>query len=202
MIHRINDPYRGSGFQDRQIAPRALYLKPNGDYVSHQPMSKSLFHAIDLSAQGLSVQRTRMNTVSENIANVDTTKTEEGGPYRRKIVQVASGNHDDKFVDVLQKNQLKMVHTKDGHYPDEPFKAKAEDPKFGVHVCDIVPDPSAFRLVYDPAHPDANHEGYVEMPNINPVQEMIDLISASRSYEANVTSLNNSKEMIKNALRI
>jgi flagellar basal-body rod protein FlgC len=96
-----------------------------------------------------------------------------------------------------------MNETNPNHRPETPFRYLGENPPvYGVHVVDIVKDPSAFRLIYDPAHPDANADGYVEMPNVNTVQEMIDMISASRSYEANVTALNSSKEMIRNALKI
>lgn len=169
---------------------------------------KSLFHSMNISAQGLSVQRTRMNVVSENIANVDTTRTDAGTPYRRKIVQIEHGKHEygeprfPNFKEVLQKNRLEMEGTSGKHYPAQPFKKLTDESKYGVHVAEIIEDPSAFRMVYDPAHPDANGEGYVAMPNINPVQEMIDLITASRGYEANVTALNSSKDMIRNALKI
>ena len=163
---------------------------------------KSLFHAMNISAQGLSVQRTRMNVIAENLANVDTTKTEDGGPYRRKLVQLEQGVKGERFVDVFQKNQIDMKETNKAHKPSVPFRKIAEEPKYGVHVSDIVKDPSAFKQIYDPYHPDANEDGYVSMPNINTVQEMIDMITASRSYEANVTALNNSKDMIRNALKI
>jgi len=95
-----------------------------------------------------------------------------------------------------------MTESSSAHYPAKPFRKIAESPKYGVHVSDITKDPSAFKQVYDPAHPDANAEGYVAMPNVNTVQEMIDMITASRSYEANVTALNSSKEMIRSALKI
>ncbi len=169
---------------------------------------KSLFHSMNISAQGLSVQRTRMNVVSENLANVDTTKTKDGGPYRRKIVQIGNGKLEPgeiklpQFKEILQENKIKMDKTRDGHYPDQPFKKLSDETAYGVHVSNIIEDPSALRMVYDPVHPDANAEGYVAMPNINPVQEMIDLITASRSYEANVTALNSAKDMIRNALKI
>jgi len=165
---------------------------------------RSLFQSIDISAQGLSVQRTRMNVVSENIANVDTTRTENGDPYRRKLVQVSQSTVEhEKFSDYFQKNKIELTETKDVHLPAVPFKHTEEvKPQCGVHVSGIIEDQSEFKLIYDPAHPDANSEGYVRMPNINYVQEMIELMTASRSYEANITALNSSKEMIRAALRI
>jgi len=163
---------------------------------------KTLFASMDISAQGLSVQRTRMNTISENLANVDTTRTPEGGPYRRKIVQIEQGDQGDKFIDILIKNRLELTNTDTNHKPAVPFKDGGEIPRYGVSIHDIIRDPSAPKLVFDPAHPDADADGYVQMPNINMVQEMIDMITASRSYEANITSLNSAKEMIRNALKI
>jgi len=163
---------------------------------------KTLFSSMDISAQGLSVQRTRMNTISENLANVDTTRTPEGGAYRRKIVQIAQGDQGEKFIEVFQKNRLELVNTDANHKPAVPFKDHEEIPRYGVSIQDIVRDPSELKLVFDPAHPDADPDGYVQMPNVNMVQEMIDMITASRSYEANITSLTNAKDMIKNALKI
>ncbi|MDD4156944.1 MAG: flagellar basal body rod protein FlgC [Candidatus Cloacimonetes bacterium] len=169
---------------------------------------KSLFHSMNISAQGLSVQRTRMNVVSENLANVDTTKTADGGPYRRKIVHIENGKYEEgdlklpQFKEVLQKNRLEMEGTADNHYPAQPFKKLTDESAYGVHVANISEDPAALKMIYDPNHPEANEEGYVAKPNINPVQEMIDLITASRSYEANVTALNSAKDMIRNALKI
>ena len=165
-------------------------------------VTRSLFASMNISAQGLSVQRTRMNAVSENLANVDTTRTEDGGPYRRKIVQIERGRQGEQFADIFENPRIDMSESTNAHFPAQPFKSIVDHPKYGVHVSDIVEDPSPFRMVYDPAHPDANSEGYVAMPNINPVQEMIDLITASRSYEANVTALNTAKDMIRNALKI
>ena len=173
------------------------------EHLKNGMNKKSLFSAIDISAQGLSVQRTRMNIISENLANVETTKTTDGGPYRRKIVQISSTIPPDGLQDVYKDPKLHMKGTNQIHRPEEPFRYLSErQPEYGVQVQSIIRDPSAFKLVYDPAHPDANIDGYVEMPNVNTVQEMIDLISASRSYEANVTALNSSKEMIRNALKI
>jgi len=164
---------------------------------------KSLFHSMDISAQGLSVQRTKMNTISENLANVDTTRTEDGSPYRRKLVTIATGNNDEAFKDILIKHRLDLTQTNEHHRPEKPYHTTEPiEFHYGVKVDDIVQDPSEFKLVYDPAHPDANEDGYVQMPNINTVQEMIDLITASRSYEANITALNSAKEMVRNALKI
>lgn len=164
---------------------------------------KNLFSTMNISAEGLSVNRTKMNIIAENIANAETTRTETGEAYRRKIVQVHSGSADRKsFSEHMKDNNLDLTRTEKVHMPDDPFTYPYVDQKTGVHVSGIVKDPSAFRTVYDPTHPDANEQGYLNLPNINIVQEMVDMITASRSYEANVTTLNSSKDMIRNALKI
>jgi flagellar basal-body rod protein FlgC len=140
----------------------------------------SYLDIFDISASGLTAQRLRMDVISNNIANATTTRTAENEPYRRErvVFQVR-----ETFDDVLSKT-LKKGNAK------------------GVKVIAIEKDPSPFKLVYDPNHPDANPEGYVRMPNVNIVTEMVDMISATRSYEANITAINNSKSMILKALEI
>ncbi|MCD4651973.1 MAG: flagellar basal body rod protein FlgC [Candidatus Cloacimonetes bacterium] len=165
-------------------------------------MLKSLFSAIDVSASGLSVQRTRMNLISENIANAETTRTEDGGPYRRKLAIVKSGVPGEKFSEILKETRIQMYQTDDNHVPEKPFSEIERCSLYGVHVAEIGEDPSPFRMIYDPHHPDANEEGYVAMPNINIVQEMTDMISATRSYEANVTAISSSKAMLRASLKI
>ncbi|HOD53676.1 MAG TPA: flagellar basal body rod protein FlgC [Candidatus Cloacimonadota bacterium] len=165
-------------------------------------ITKSLFSTMGISAQGLSVQRTKMNTIAENIANAETTKTENGEAYRRKIVQIEAGDKERKFSDYFKPNRIDMTETNSVHMTDKKFNYIDEKPRIGVHIAEIAKDPSAFKMIYDPAHPDANEKGYVAMPNVNIVQEMVEMISASRSYEANVTALNSSKDMIRNALKI
>ena len=175
---------------------RNTLMPPNAE------INRSIFRAMDNSAMGLAVQRTRMNVISENLANVDTTRTPEGGPFRRKLVQIEQGRPGEKFADVFQKPRIEMKEPNDKHIEAKPFRHIVSPAPWGVHVAEITRDPSAFRMVFDPHHPDANEEGFVAMPNINPVQEMIDLITASRAFEANVTAINASKDMVRNALRI
>ncbi len=165
-------------------------------------MINSLFNAIDISASGLNVQRTKMNIISENIANAETTRAEDGNPYRRKIVLSEAGIPGKKFSEIYHENKLKMERTKNPHMPDEPFKDPTQKKLTGVHVADIVEDMSPFKMVYDPSHPDADKAGYVSMPNINVVQEMTSLITTSRAFEANITAINSSKEMIRKALKL
>ena len=142
------------------------------------------FSALDISASGLTAQRLRMDTISQNIANVNTTRTAEGGPYKRKTVLFeeikGQGSFEVAFGDALSRAQK-------GN---------------GVRVRKIVEDDSPGILSYDPSHPDADEDGYVRMPNVNIVEEMVNMISATRSYEANVTAMNNFKTMVAKTLEI
>jgi flagellar basal-body rod protein FlgC len=140
-----------------------------------------MFDAINAAASGLSAERLRMDVISNNIANVNTTRTAEGGAYRRKIVVFEPRSGQTSFAQVL---------------------AQQMDNGQGVKVVGITTDNSPMRKNYDPNHPDADQEGYVEMPNINIVSEMVDMITATRAYEANVTTVNAAKSMALKALEI
>jgi flagellar basal-body rod protein FlgC len=131
--------------------------------------------SFDISASGIYAQRVRMDVIAENIANAESTRTAQGGPYRRQRITFAAA-YDSA---VRSGNGVK-----------------------GVEVEGIVEDPTDFRTVYDPGHPDADANGYVRMPNVNVVEEMVDMISATRAYEANVTALNAAKSMIASAIDI
>lgn len=135
-----------------------------------------LFDAIDVSASGLSAERLRMDVTAENLANAQTTRAADGGPYRRKSV-------------VLQQQGA-------NGFGAELARAR------GVEVAAIVEDGGPDRMVYDPGHPDAGADGYVRMPNVNPVTEMVELITSSRAYEANVTAMQAAKQMFTKTLDI
>lgn len=141
-----------------------------------------LVSSMQISASGLTAHRVRMNIISMNLANVNTTRTEEGGPYRRKITI----NQAVPFKDTLIRAQHSPV-------------AEAER---GVKVTQIVNSSEPFRQVYDPSHPDANEAGYVLYPNVNVITEMVNMMTALRSYEANVTAINAAKDMALKALEI
>ncbi len=164
-------------------------------------MVQSLFTSMDISASGLYSQRTKINTISENIANAETTKTEDGMPYRRKITQLKAGI-ENRFEQLFVQNRLKMEKTGAKHFPDKPFRPIPDKIPIGVSVAKIMEDDSPFKMIFDPAHPDANEEGYVSMPNVDIVREMTELIASTRAFEANVTAINSSKEMIKKSLKI
>ncbi|WP_418790251.1 flagellar basal body rod protein FlgC [Phosphitispora sp. TUW77] len=144
----------------------------------------NLFNAFDISASGMTAQRMRMDLISENIANINTTRTEAGGTYRRKVAVFEARKPDNDFARILGKT---IEQQKIGR---------------GVRVVEINEDQSPFKMVYDPNHPDANEQGYVSMPNVNIVTEMVNMISATRSYEANVTAIQASKDIALRALEI
>lgn len=142
----------------------------------------SIFKSFNISASALTAQRLRMDIISNNIANINTTRTAEGGPYQRQMPVFAE--QKPKFVLPTESNDIR---TRVGA---------------GVQVVGIKKETAPPKLVYNPNHPDANKDGYVAMPNINLVSEMVDMIEASRAYEANVTALNTSKSMALKALEI
>lgn len=138
------------------------------------------FRSLRISASGLSAERLRMDTISSNIANVNTTRTENGGPYKRKVA-------------VFQENLQREMDSATG---------KVETELNGVKAVGIEEDKSPTKLVYDPTNPDANPDGYVEMPNVNILNEMADLMTSSRAYEANTTAISTEKNMFYKALEI
>ncbi len=140
----------------------------------------------DISASGMSAQRVRMDIAAENIANIDTTRTANGGAYRRKNVVLESyGNRT--FDQVLRDATMNRGFTSQ---------------KAGVRVSEIIEDDREFKKIYNPEHPDADEQGYVNMPNVDLLKETVDSMSATRSYEANVTALNAMKLMAQKALEI
>ena len=149
----------------------------------------AFFSAINVSATGLTAQRLRMDVISENIANVNTTRTQQGGPFRRKTVL---------FEEIQETPFSAMMRDTLGN--DNGVRNASAG--MGVRVTDIVRDQTQGPMIHDPSHPDANAEGYVEMPNVNIVEEMVNMISASRSYEANITAVNTAKSLMSRTLEI
>ena len=163
------------------------------------PVDK-LFGALNISASGLSAQRKKLDAISSNLANANTTRTDEGGPYRRKIT-VMKAQKTEGFQIVLNRSARKLAVTRPGHISTAPALSTAREEEVGVKA-EMTVDNSDFRRVYDPNHPDADADGYVRMPNVNIVTEMVDMITASRSYEANLSAINTAKKMARAALDI
>ena len=137
--------------------------------------------SLNITGSALTAERFRTDIILKNLANQNTTRTAEGGPYRRKQV-------------VLRENQL--------DFKSELGKAMTKADRGGVYVEEVVESQNPLVPVYDPDHPDANEDGYVMMPNVNSAEEMVDLMAATRAYEANVTALNIAKSMALKALEI
>jgi len=160
----------------------------------------NFLNSFDISGYGLSAQRVRVNTISSNIANAQTTRTDEGGPYRRKQVVFKAIDFNDYYNKALGES------SKSAKYEDplnEGDLGKIVNPAIMSVVVDkISRDDSEPKLKYDPAHPDANTNGYVAYPNINPVIEMADLVEATRSYQANVSAFQSAKEMANSAISL
>lgn len=154
----------------------------------------NLFAAFEISGSGLTAERLRMDTIANNIANANTTRTAFGGPYRRQEVVFSPRQNVQPFF-LLPSEGLDKV-SKSG---DDNLESQIGE---GVKVDAVVSDNSPPKLVYDPGNPDADAKGYVAMPNVNVVNEMVDLISASRAYEANVNAINSAKSMHASALSI
>ena len=138
--------------------------------------------ALDISASGLTAERTSINIISMNLANVKTTRTEYGTPYRRKSVEIAATPVDDSFSKQMQGALDRELR--------------------GVRVMNVVQDKRPFKMVYEPGHPDADADGMVKYPDINVVEEMANMMTAQRGYEANVTSIDTIKGMYNKALEI
>ncbi|RYZ86056.1 MAG: flagellar basal body rod protein FlgC [Proteobacteria bacterium] len=141
------------------------------------------FTGMRISGSGMAAQRMRMNTISSNIANINTTQSPEGGPYRRKDVLFESMPDVKNFGDIVSATS-----------PNSEYQR--------VQVTDIISDTKAPLLKYEPDHPDANPEGYVAYPNINLMEEMTNMIQATRSYEANVSAMQATKDMALSSLEI
>jgi flagellar basal-body rod protein FlgC len=144
----------------------------------------SFFGGLDISASGLTAERLRMDVTAENLANAQTTRGANGQPYRRKevVLQEAPGSFGATLSQAMGGGRAGSTG--------------------GVQVAGVVEDQAPLKRVYDPGHPDADAQGYVSMPNVDTVTEMVDLISASRAYEANVTAMNAAKQMFAHTLEL
>lgn len=141
-----------------------------------------LIKCMDIAASGMTSQRTRLNVISMNLANANTTKTEDGTPYRRKTAIFRTVPINNTFEERLQNTLDKKI--------------------YGVEVKKIVPVNSPLKHVYDPTHPDADEKGYVYLPNVNLVEEMVNMLDANRAYEANASAIRAAKDMATKALEI
>jgi len=182
-----------------------------------------LFGSMDVSGSALSAQRARLNAIARNIANASTTRTEDGGPYRRQEVLIESvpdAPEDAKAPAPLAPSPLRTARdieaaqaagaplaTEDPaaaaeELPPLPAPAASGEVPGGVRITGIAEDDSEMPKVYDPSHPDADEDGFVTMPNVNMINEMVDMMLASRAYEANLAAMNTSKDLLMKTLTI
>lgn len=146
--------------------------------------------SMNIVGSGLTAQQLRLDIIAENVTNSNTTRTEAGGAYRRKMVVFQPETGRDSF-------RAAMAKAADGLVPNVGYETAG-----GVRVTQIVEDPSPLKMVYDPAHPDADEEGYVSFPNVDMVKEMTDAMAATQAYSANVTALNALKAVVAKGLEI
>jgi len=158
---------------------------------------RAFFRSMAIAASGLSAQRTRIETIAENIANAETTRTAAGGPYRRKVVRL----REVPFQEALAARTAGTPALPGGMVGGMPG-AVSPEAGGGVEVAGIAEDPTPGEVVYDPGHPDADENGYVRLPNVNLTRELIDLLEARRLYEANASVLDAVKAMLRRATQI
>lgn len=160
------------------------------------------FSALRISGSGMAVQRLKLNATAENIANAETTRTPEGGPYRRKSVQIEADGKEMSFSGEFKRAQINLTRTNAKHRrTSRKFSTQHVDVSeaTGKVITNRRPE---VTMVYDPTHPDANADGYVAMPDINLVTEMVNMMVASRAFEANVTAVTATKDMVSEAMGI
>ena len=162
-----------------------------------------ILNAIEISSQGLSAQRAKMNVIAQNMANAETVETPEGGPYRRKqVIFSEDKNSSTSFSSALSNANTKLSRTNSGHRSGGTSWAGQKSIVSAVNHKEVIDPAAEPKLIYDPEHPNANEEGYVEMPNVEIMNEMVDLMIASRAYEANTAVISSAKSMAENALEI
>ena len=160
----------------------------------------NFLNSFDISGYGLSAQRVRVNTISQNIANAQTTRTDEGGPYRRKEVVFKAIDFNQQFNNAI--NSMTDSTKFEDPLNEGDFGKKVNPAIMSVVVDKISRDDREPKMKFEPSHPDADANGYVAYPNINPVIEMADLVEATRSYQANVAAFESAKNMANSAISL
>lgn len=161
----------------------------------------SLF-GFGISSRGMSIQRKKMELIAQNIANADTIRTENGEPYQRKYLSVKEEQNSFAARLAVEGQILKLNTTNENHFTSPKINSISLPPvKDNIEINEVT-DEKPGEIIYMPDHPDADEKGYVQMSNVNIINEMVDMIAATRSYEANLTALNSSKQMVKDSLEI
>jgi flagellar basal-body rod protein FlgC len=161
-----------------------------------------LFGMMSISASGLRAQRTTMNAIAENLANIATTKVEEGGPYSRNEVQFRATEFNKKLNRHIDDTCKRLLTTHHTHLPESVLPEIPRRGENGSVLAEVVKSDNPGRLVYEPTHPDADENGYVLYPDINIITEMVNMMAAARAYEANAAAIDAAKTMAQKALEI
>jgi flagellar basal-body rod protein FlgC len=162
----------------------------------------SILSSLQISSSGLSVQRAKLNATAQNLANAETTETREGGPYRRRSVVVTEEQFDDALNSALKKRDTRLVRTHTNHRGGKSLRVGQKVELSTAEGEEVKAPRDDIRLIYDPSHPHADAEGYVKMPNIEIITEMVNMIEATRAYEANTVAISAAKQMADDALDI
>ncbi len=163
---------------------------------------RDFFSTFNISAAGLRTQKNQLAITAENIANVTTTRTNDGTPYRRKYLLKRALNDQNHFTSMLNKARVRLATSRSHHISGSRFLPGDVNAKGEVTIKNEVKESERFKEMYDPDHPDADEAGIVRFPDVNVVNEMLELITASRLYEANITMMNASKNLARRALEI
>jgi len=164
-------------------------------------MAKDMFVSMSVSASGMSAQRKRMETIAENIANADATRSAEGGPYRRKETVFRSVDVERTRNESRPEHQVSLHRTSPAHLPGR-VPSTTQESISKVEASEVQAQEDLFDLVYEPGHPDADEEGFVRMPNVNTVTQMVDMIAATRAYEANLSAMKAYQAIVEKSLEI
>lgn len=163
---------------------------------------RDFFSTFNISAAGLRTQKNQLAVTAENIANATTTRTNEGTPYRRKYLVKRAIKDQHHFASTLNNAQVRLATSRSGHISGSRFLPGAVNARGEVTLKNEVMESKHFKEMYDPNHPDADEKGIVRFPDVNVINEMLELIGASRLYEANITVMNASKNLARRALEI
>ena len=165
-------------------------------------MAEDLFGPMAISASGMSAQRKRMETIAKNIANAETTRSAEGGVYRRRRVVLSSSEETGGGSRTPGASRLPLARTSAMHIGGSGGPHPREAPPPLVEAEEIMDPDAGYRIIHDPEHPDADEEGYVRMPDVNAVTEMVDMMAATRAYEANLAAMRAYQSIVTKSLEI
>ena len=162
----------------------------------------NLFSSLKISGSGLSVFRRKMNIAAENLANAETTKTDAGKPYQKKVLQISAKPTAEPFAKKLQAARVELSQTDNHHLSQNAVSINKVENIAQATSEEYVDRNEQSRMIYDPSHPDADADGFVAMPNVDPLIEMVEMMTASRAYEANLSALQTTKTMTSKAMEI